>query len=116
VKGKASASPRALLCFPADAVFLKLNTRIRKMTTITITLPDSVSEYLDSEMKSRGIEDPSEYFQNLLIEDQKRAEMERLCELIQEGLDSASSEMTQEDWREIREEVHRRHADRMNKT
>jgi len=82
------------------------------MTTITVTLPDSMREFLDAELKQRGIEDPSEYFQALLIEDQKRKEWAKLHRMIDEGLESGSSEMTQEDWREIREEVHRRHAER----
>ncbi|MCA9427819.1 MAG: type II toxin-antitoxin system ParD family antitoxin [Candidatus Omnitrophica bacterium] len=84
------------------------------MTTITINLPDSMQEFLDSELKERGIEDPSEYFQGLVIEDRKKRERERLGKMLQEGLDSEMSEMTQEDWLEIREEVNRRHAERIN--
>lgn len=82
------------------------------MTTITINLPDSMQEFLDSELKERGIEDPSEYFQGLVIEDQKRKEWAKLHRMLEEGLESGSSEMTKDDWRRIREEVNRRHAER----
>jgi len=68
-------------------------------------------EFLDAELRERGIDDPGEYFQSLLIEDRKRRERERLGKMLQEGLDSEMSEMTEDDWREIREEVHRRHAE-----
>ena len=82
------------------------------MTTITINLPDSMREFLDSELKERGIEDPSEYFQGLVIEDQKRKEWAKLHRMLEEGLESVSSKMTKDDWRRIREEVNRRHAER----
>ena len=61
------------------------------MTTITVTLPDSMSAFLDSQLKIQGIDDPSEYIQQLLLEDRKKKEWAKLHRMLEEGLESGSS-------------------------
>lgn len=72
------------------------------MTTITISLPESMKEFIDSEVSQNDYSTVSEYLRDLIRNHQKRKAEDRLEALLLEGLESESSEMTQEDWQEIR--------------
>ncbi len=84
------------------------------MTTITISLPESMKEFIDREVSNGGFGTVSEYVRALLREDQKRKANERLETLLLEGLQSEASEMTEEDWKDIRRRLHERHSKRTN--
>jgi antitoxin ParD1/3/4 len=79
---------------------------------MTISIPDSVKELVDQEVASGAFPTAEDYIQSLIEADQKRKGLERLEALIMEGLDSPSSEMTAQDWDDIRREglaeLHRR--------
>jgi antitoxin ParD1/3/4 len=79
---------------------------------MTISIPDSVKELVDQEVASGAFPTAEVYIQSLIEADQKRKGLERLEALIMEGLDSPSSEMTAQDWDDIRREglaeLHRR--------
>jgi antitoxin ParD1/3/4 len=60
------------------------------MTTVTISLPDSLREFVDSQVATQGYGNVSEYFRGLLREAQKKEHDARLEALLLEGLASNS--------------------------
>jgi len=79
------------------------------VTSINITLPDSMKAYIEEQVDQGGYSTVSEYFRELIRQDQKRKATERLETMLLEGLDSGSSTpMTQQDWEEIRQSVRAR--------
>jgi antitoxin ParD1/3/4 len=87
--------------------------RTRSMETMNISLPDPMKEFVE-ELVARGdYSSASEYVRALIREDRKRREKERLEALLLEGLNSGpATEMTTEDWEQIRAEVRQRIAER----
>lgn len=76
------------------------------MTSINISLPDSMKAYIEEQVDKGGYSTVSEYFRELIRQDQKRKATERLETMLLEGLDSGSATpMTQKDWEEIRQSV-----------
>jgi antitoxin ParD1/3/4 len=60
------------------------------MTTVTISLPDSLREFVDSQVATKGYGNVSEYFRGLLREAQTKEHNARLEALLLEGLASNS--------------------------
>jgi antitoxin ParD1/3/4 len=58
------------------------------MTTVTISLPDSLKAFIDSQLATKGYGNVSEYFRTLLREAQAKEEEARLDALLLEGLAS----------------------------
>jgi antitoxin ParD1/3/4 len=58
------------------------------MTTVTISLPDSLKTFIDSQVASKGFGNVSEYVRSLLREALAREEDVRLEALLLEGLAS----------------------------
>jgi antitoxin ParD1/3/4 len=58
------------------------------MTTVTISLPDSLKAFIDSQLATKGYGNVSEYFRTLLREAQAKEEEARLEALLLEGLAS----------------------------
>jgi antitoxin ParD1/3/4 len=87
------------------------------METMNISLPDPMKQFVE-ELVTRGdYGSASEYVRELIREDRKRREKERLENLLLEGLSSAPmTVMTAEDWESIREEVRQRIAERHSTT
>jgi antitoxin ParD1/3/4 len=82
------------------------------MTTMNISLPDSMRAFIEQKIAQGGYSTASEYIRQLVREDQKRAAQERLEQLLLEGIDSGPSrEMTDDDWEELRRRVSQRHAE-----
>ena len=78
------------------------------MTTIKISLPDQMKEFVDEEMGEGGYRDPSDYFNALLQEQLKRKAEQKLETLLQEGLATESSAVDKKDWEYIRGELESR--------
>lgn len=78
------------------------------MATITISLPDSLKAFIDEQVSQEGFGTVSEYLRALVRDKQKRTAQTRLESLLLEGLQSEASEMTEDDWKDIREEVRQR--------
>jgi antitoxin ParD1/3/4 len=73
------------------------------MTTLPITLPDSLTTYLQEQIDSGSYPTPSDYIQALIQQDQARRTQESL---LLEALDSGSATpMTEQDWDSIRAAV-----------
>ena len=76
------------------------------MTTVTISLPDSLREFIDREVENKGYGNVSEYFRGLLRDAQKKEADTRLESLLLEGLPSdKDSPHNREFWREIKAEA-----------
>ena len=68
------------------------------MTIITISLPDSLKEFVDKELATKGYGNVSEYFRSLLREAQAKEEDARLETLLLEGLASKSIPLDDDFW------------------
>jgi antitoxin ParD1/3/4 len=71
---------------------------------MTISIPDSVKELVDQEVASGAFPTAEDHIRALVEADQKQKALDRLEAQLLEGLDSPSSEMTQQDWDDIRRE------------
>jgi antitoxin ParD1/3/4 len=58
------------------------------MTTVTISLPDSLKAFIDNQLATKGYGNVSEYFRTLLREARAKEEEARLEALLLEGLAS----------------------------
>jgi antitoxin ParD1/3/4 len=80
-----------------------------EMTSLNISLPKVMKDYVESRVQEGGFSTPSEYMRALVREDQKRKAEEKLEALLLEGIQSGpATPMTPQDWKEIRAEVLRR--------
>ena len=71
---------------------------------MTISIPDSIKELVDREVASGAFATAEDYIRALVEADQKQKALDRLEAQLIEGLDSPASEMTQQDWDDIRRE------------
>lgn len=72
------------------------------MNTMNISLPDVLKEFVDQQVVSGRYSSASEYVRELIREDEKRKDQERLEAMLLEGLNSEAAEMRADDWEEIR--------------
>jgi len=76
------------------------------MQTMNISLPDQLKEYVDQQIGTGRYSSVSEYVRGLIRDDERRKAQERLESLLMEGIQSSKpSELTREDWGEIRREA-----------
>lgn len=76
------------------------------MPTVTISLPESLKEFVDAQVATKGYGNVSEYFRSLLREAQVREEEARLEKLLLEGLSSgAGIPLDDAFWRDLRAEA-----------
>src|SRR5260370_32239439 len=79
------------------------------MTTLTISLPDSLMQFVDAQVANKGYGDVSEYIRSLLHEAQEREADARLEALLLEGLASGDPIPVDEKfWSELRTEAEQR--------
>jgi antitoxin ParD1/3/4 len=73
------------------------------MTTVTISLPESLKEFIDAEVQTKGYGNVSEYVRGLLRAAQVKDADSRLEALLLEGLSSGKDvELTPAFWRELK--------------
>jgi antitoxin ParD1/3/4 len=85
------------------------------MTTVTISLPESLKEFVDAQVANRGYGNVSEYFRSLLREAQQKEADARLEALLLEGLASESIPLNDEFWQRLKvktEQIRRKYAGR----
>ena len=75
------------------------------MTTLQVTLPDSLKEFAESQASLGGYGSIDDYLQAILRAMQKRAAWDNLEPLILDGLQSPVREMTTQDWAELHRKV-----------
>ena len=78
------------------------------MTTVTISLPDSLRSFIDEQLATKGYGNVSEYFRSLLREAKEREDDARLEALLVEGMASHGGDdipLTREFWKELKVEA-----------
>lgn len=76
------------------------------MQTMNISLPDQLKDFVDGQVDSGRYSSVSEYVRDLIRGDEKRKAQETLEALLIEGIQSGeATEMTRQDWSEIRAEA-----------
>lgn len=70
------------------------------MAVVNISLPDQLKEFVDERLTEGRFSTTSEYFRDLIREDQKRRAQERLDLLLLEGLESGEPVDVTEDYKE----------------
>jgi antitoxin ParD1/3/4 len=76
------------------------------MTTLTISLPDSLKEFIDREVHSKGYGNVSEYVRGLLREAQAKEADARLEALLIEGLAKGEDiPLSPEFWNELKQDA-----------
>jgi antitoxin ParD1/3/4 len=76
------------------------------MQTMNISLPDQLKEFVDEQVRSGRYSSVSEYVRDLIRNDERRRAQERLETMLMEGMQSGEpTEMTREDWADIRREA-----------
>ena len=76
------------------------------MTTVTISLPESLKEFIDRQLATKGYGNVSEYFRSLLREAQEAEADARTEALLLEGLvGGADIPLTREFWTELKTEA-----------
>jgi antitoxin ParD1/3/4 len=72
---------------------------------MNISLPESMKQWVDSQVEAGGYGTASEFIRELLRREQKRAIRTQIDENLLDSMDSgASTPMTDKDWQEIRSE------------
>ena len=66
-------------------------------TSINISLPESLKEYIKQRVAQEGYSTPSDFIRDLIREDKRRQEQVRLERLLLEGLESGSERLTPEE-------------------
>ncbi len=76
------------------------------LKSINISLPDTMQAYVEQQVAEGGYSSVSEYFRELVRQDQKQKSKERLETMLLEGLNSGdTTEMTVQDWEDIRQTI-----------
>jgi antitoxin ParD1/3/4 len=76
------------------------------MTTVTISLPESLKSFVALQMKRKGFGNVSEYFRTLIRSAKEQEADARLETLLIEGLDSGQDmELNREFWKDLKTEA-----------
>jgi antitoxin ParD1/3/4 len=77
------------------------------MTTVTISLPETLKTFIDEQLATKGYGNVSEYFRSLLREAQEREEEARLEALLLEGLATGGPDipLTRAFWKDLKTEA-----------
>ena len=75
-----------------------------EMTSLTISLPESVRDYIASYIQNGDFSTPSDYLRSLVREEQKRHEEAKLESMLLEALNTEGAiEMTSQYWQTKRQ-------------
>jgi antitoxin ParD1/3/4 len=75
------------------------------MTTLNISLPDSLKDFAEEQAALGGYPSPSDYIRSLLSEAQDRRDRAQLEGKLLAALDAEPVEMRPADWDQLRERV-----------
>jgi antitoxin ParD1/3/4 len=89
------------------ACSVKENQQRPFMTTVTISLPESLKTFIDEQLATKGYGNVSEYFRSLLRAAQEREEDARMETLLVEGLTRGGGDipLTREFWKDLKAEA-----------
>ena len=75
------------------------------MTSMNISLPEPLKLFVEEQVSKGGYSTASEYLRELIREAQRRTDRQELEGKLPAGLQSPTSEMSSDDWTELRERV-----------
>jgi antitoxin ParD1/3/4 len=76
------------------------------MTSLNISMPDSMRQWVEATMSAEGFSTASEYVRSLIREDQRRRAKQELDAKLLNALDSGpETELTDEDWKSVRSKL-----------
>jgi antitoxin ParD1/3/4 len=75
------------------------------VATMNISLPDDMRAFVEAQLVKEGYASASEYLRALIREAQKRQARQELEAKLLEGLQGPATEMTAEDWADLRREA-----------
>ena len=75
------------------------------MQTMNISLPDPLKDFVDAQISSGRYSSVSEYVRELIRQDEKCKAEARLEAMLLEGLASPETELTHQDFAELRKEA-----------
>ena len=79
------------------------------MTSVNISLPTNQRQFVEKKISKGGYSTMSEYFRELIRQDEQREAEARLESMLLQALESGEpTPMTKEDWADVRKEVKRR--------
>jgi antitoxin ParD1/3/4 len=80
------------------------------MTTMNISLPETLKDFVDTQVQEQGYSTSSEYIRTLIRNDQVKRAEQRLAALMLEGLESGPAISVNETyWNNKREALKQRH-------
>lgn len=83
------------------------------MTSVNISLPTNQRHFVEQKVSKGGYSTVSEYFRELVRQDEQREAEARLESLLLQAMESGEpTPMTKQDWGAVRKEVRRRAAER----
>lgn len=83
------------------------------MTSLNVSLPKALKEYIESRVSGGAYSTPSEYVRELIRADQKRRTREKVETALLEGLNSGPTiEISRDYWAQRRKEFRRKSARR----
>lgn len=75
-----------------------------EMTSLNISLPRAMKEYIETQVQEGAFSTPSEYMRALVQEDQKRHQQQKLEAMLLESLESGEPvDITPEFWEQRRQ-------------
>ena len=81
-----------------------------EMTSLNVSLPKVLKEYVEGRATADGYSTPSEYIRELIRDDRKRQATEKLEAALLEGLNSGpAKEITPARWAQKRSSLRQRH-------
>ena len=78
------------------------------MTSMNISLPESLKLFVETQVSQGGYSTASEYLRDLIREAQRRESRRELEAKLAAGLQSPTSEMTADEWAALRERIFER--------
>ena len=75
------------------------------MQTMNISLPDPLKDFVDHQIAEGRYSSVSEYIRELIRDDEKRKAEQRLEALLLDGLENEETELTRQDFADIRKEA-----------
>jgi len=75
------------------------------MTSMNVSLPDSLRKWVEAVVAKEGYSTSSEYIRDLVRADQRSRQKQALEHRLSEALDSPVSDLTDEDWAAVRQQV-----------
>jgi len=73
--------------------------------TINISLPGSLKKSIEERLEEERYNNPSDYIQTLVQEDLVRRDERKLEQMLLDGIESGSQELTPHDWQSLKKEI-----------